>query len=115
MEDNFTVQSTGVLFIRWNLTNRVAIAVAYFENGKMVYMNIDKEKVKKICRTFIPHVSYKFILQYPNSFKELKLSELDWNKESFSQNGIIEIKKTNAISIRLTEKKFNDYASIYLK
>jgi hypothetical protein len=41
-------QSIGIIFLRWNLYNRVAVAVAYFENGKPVFFNCDKKKIKTI-------------------------------------------------------------------
>lgn len=109
-------QSTGILFIRWNFYNRIAIAVAYFEEGKMVYMTIDKNKMIKLCDNFLPeNITYEWISDYPNTMKNLKISEENWNNESIQQNGILEIKKTSPIASKLNRKKFNQYAKHFLE
>jgi hypothetical protein len=109
-------QSIGVLFIRWNLYNRIAVAVAYFEEGNMVYMNIDKNKMRKICANFLPkEVDYEFISEYPIAMKKQKTNEEFWNDMAIQQNGILELKKVSPIAIRLNRVDFNKFAKIYLK
>ncbi len=109
-------QSIGVLFIRWNLHNRVAVAVAYFEEGKMVYMTISKSKMLKLCSNFLPkNVTYDFISEYPNAMKKKKITEQFWNKMAIQQNGILELKKVSPTSRKLNIKDFNQFAKLYLK
>jgi len=109
-------QSTGVMFIRWNLYNRVAVAVAYFEKGKMVFIKLDRSKIRKICHNFLPkEVTIDFVSYYPAAMKKQNISEEYWNGMAIHQNGILEIHKTSAIASKLDRKKFNKYANIYLK
>ncbi|MBK7362814.1 MAG: hypothetical protein IPJ01_11000 [Micavibrio sp.] len=109
-------QSIGVLFIRWNLQNRVSVAVAYFEEGEMVYMTIDKNKMLKLCSNFLPKdVTYEFISDYPIAMKKQKTNEAFWNEMAIQQNGILELNKVSPISIKLNRKDFNNYAKLYLK
>lgn len=109
-------QSIGVLFIRWNLYNRIAVAVAYFEEGEMVYMTIDKNKMLKLCSNFLPKdVTYEFISEYPISMKKQKTNEAFWNEMAIQQNGILELNKVSPIAIKLNRKDFNKYAELYLK
>ena len=109
-------QSIGILFIRWNFYNRIAVAVAYFEEGKMIYMTIDKEKMKKICDNFLPkEVTYDFISDYPIAMKKQKISETAWNDMAIQQNGILEIKKVSPIASKLNMKKFNQYAKHFFE
>lgn len=109
-------QSIGILFIRWNLWNRVAVAVSYFEDGNMVYMTVDKNKMLKLCSNFLSkNVTYEFISQYPIDMKKQKIKEDFWNDQAIQQNGILEIKEVSPIAIRLNRKDFNKFAKIYLK
>lgn len=109
-------QSIGVLFIRWNLYNRVAVAVAYFEEGEMAYMTINKNKMLKLCSDFLPKiVTYEFISEYPTAIKKQKKNESFWNEMAIQQNGILELKKASPIAIKLNKKDFNKLAKIYLK
>lgn len=107
-------QSIGVFFIRWNLYNRVAVAVAYFEEGEMVFMKVDKKKMQKLCDNFIP-VSFFFISKTPLAMQKQKTNSDIWNKQSDQQNGILEIKKASPIAIKLNRRDFNKFAKIYLK
>lgn len=109
-------QSIGVLFIRWNLYNRVAVAVSYFENGKMVYMVIDKNKMLKLCSNFLSkNVTYEFISEYPMAMKKKKITEEFWNDQSIQQNGILELNKVSPIAIKLNRKQFTKFSKLYLK
>ena len=109
-------QSTGLLFIRWNFYNRICVAVAYFEEGKMIYMTIDKDKMRKICDNFLPkEVTYDFISDYPIAMKGKKVNEAFWNDMAIQQNGILEIKKVSPIASKLNRKKFNQYAKHFLE
>lgn len=107
-------QSIGILFIRWNLFNRVAVAVAYFENGAMKYMIVDKSIIKKICDNFIKDVDIDFVSEYPIAMKKKKVNEAFWNDQSIQQNGLLEIHKTSVVGIKLSRKYFNDIAKHYL-
>jgi hypothetical protein len=109
-------QSIGVLFIRWNLYNRVAVGVAYFECGKMVFMNVDKTKMIKLCDNFLSkNVTYDFISEYPIAMKKQKMNEEFWNDQAIQQNNILELKKTSPIAMKLNRKEFNKFSKIYLK
>ena len=117
MTNNETLpQSVGILFIRWNLHNRVAVGVVYFEFGQMVFMNLDKNKMIKLCDNFLSeNAPYEFISVYPIAMKKQKITEEFWNDQAMQQNGILELKKTSPISIKLSRKDFNKYAKTYLK
>ena len=109
-------QSIGVLFIRWNLYNRVAVAVAYFEEGKMVYITISKSKMLKLCSNFLPKgVDYGFISEYPIAIKRKKVNESFWDEMASQQNGILELNKVSPIAIKLNRKLFYRCARLYLK
>jgi len=109
-------QSIGILFIRWNLCNRVAVAVAYFEEGEMVYMTISKSKMMKLCDNFLSNnVTYEFISNYPIAMKNKKINEVVWNNMAIQQNGILELKTTSQIAYKLNKEGFNKFAKIYLK
>ena len=107
-------QSIGILFIRWNIYNRIAVAVAYFENGKMKYMIVDKSIIKKICDNFIKDVDINFVSEYPLAFKKKKINEAFWNDQAIQQNGLLEIKKTSVVGVKMSKNDFNDIAKYYL-
>jgi len=107
-------QSIGILFIRWNIYNRIAVSVAYFENGKMKYMIVDKSIIKKICNNFIKDVDVDFVSEYPNAFKKKKINEASWNEQAIQQNGLLEIKKTSVVGVKMSKNDFNDIAKHYL-
>jgi hypothetical protein len=109
-------QSIGIIFIRWNLYNRVAVAVAYFELEEMVHMTISKSKIRKLCSNFLDkNVSYDFALSYPNAMKKQKTNVEFWNKQWSVQNGLIEIQKPSYVGIRLNKSEFNKFAKLYIK
>ncbi len=108
-------QSTAILFIRWNLFNMVCVAVAYFEKGKMVYIKVDKLKIRKICNDFLPkEVNYDFVSELPILIKKNKISEKRWNEVAI-QRGIYDIQKTSPVARKLTLKEFNNLSKIYLE
>ena len=109
-------QSIGILFIRWNFYNRVCVGVAYFENGKMVFMKLDKLKIIKIYHNFMPkEVIADFVSDYPVAMKKQNISEIAWNHMAIQQNGILEIHGTNPVASKMDRKQFNKYAKIYLE
>lgn len=106
--------SVGRLFLRWNLHNRVCVCVAYFENGKMAFMKIDKNKIMLLCNNFIA-ASYDCALEYPVLIKKRKINENRWNEMVFEQTGLLEIQRTNPIAADFTRKQFNQFCNVYLK
>jgi len=81
----------------------------------LVSFKIDKEKLKKICDNFLKENYYNFILSYLEQIERTKITEINWNKEADSQNGIVELHKTGNISIKLDEQSFDLYMKNYLK
>jgi hypothetical protein len=105
----------GVLFLRWNLYNRVAVSVAYFEEEKMVYMKNSEINMLKLCRSFLPDLDFEFISSYPLAIQTQKTNAEFWDKMAIEQNGLYEFHKVNPIAIKLTRKDFNTLANLYLK
>jgi hypothetical protein len=107
--------STGIIFIRWGIHNRVAIGVIFFKNGKFERFKVDNTLIDRTIKTFIKPVSPAFIKEYTNGIKSYKPTEKYWNDQANQQNGILELHKSNPIVAKeITTKLVNNYCKIFL-
>ena len=111
-------RSSALMFVRWNVWNRVCFAVFYFENGKYVYSIIDKKLCTSVVRKFIKGVSPSFVYSYATGTAKYKPTEEQWNHDASQQNGIIKMEKCNGyiLTEKMNEKTWmQQYAQLYLR
>lgn len=110
--------SVGLIFIRWNIHNRVCIGVCFFKDGQFVKLKISRKLIENILQNFMSTspISLSFIQEHTDGMKRIKVSEKEWNHQAIQQNGILEIHKTNPIAIvTYTDELINKYSKIFLK